>query len=813
MSDLADWLRGRPYYDRQIQHMKTIPSATAETTSPLLHREIEDALHAQGIDKLYTHQADALGAIRDGENVVLATPTASGKSLAYQIPALERGLSDPGRTLYIAPTQALLNDQMANFRELTRGLESDVSIGVFHGAISKEQRNHLKRRQRPEVVLMTPDMIHQSLLPWSHSSRNWRWFLETLDTVVVDEVHEFRGVFGSHVGLVLRRLNRLAMKYGNQPQYVCCSATIANPVEHAATITGQDESTYTLIDTDASAHGRQHWLFWNPPLDRSENDSADIHDVVDDTPMTADDDTPEGGTRKSNHAEAVRLFCDLVTRGLQTLVFTRTRQGTERYVQWADQELRDRGHQDLADAVASYHGELDSGRRNELESQLRDGSLRGVWSTNALELGIDIGSLDAVILDGHPGTSMSALQRAGRAGRGTSDSHIILVASNNPLDQYALKDPDSLFEGTESAISNPGNPQILDGHLYCAADETPLGLHDASVFGRKLPEHLDQLTDDGALQDYHPDGEPPEWTYTGEPSPQHNLVNIRDIGTRKFDLVDVMNRETLLTLPLEAALRDAHPDAIFHHQKRTYRVIECDYEHDRVLLRPVETNSHTRPRREKDVTVESIHDTTILDTETPLEVSFVELTVDSEITGYFYYANPNEEDGVERSFDQELPTHSITTNGFIFSVPADATRDVRMDDADENPLLGGLHAIEHTLISLFPIEILCDRTDIGGLSTDQHAFTGRNAIIVHDGYSGGVGLTRTAYRDVERLLSRTRDVITSCSCADGCPSCIYSPQCGNANRMLDKLAAQTILDEILKDRSCDRVLSQVESLE
>lgn len=800
MGNLTDWLRDRSYYDGQIEHTTTIPSATAETTTPLLHREIEDALDEQGIESLYAHQARALSAIRDGDNVVLATPTASGKSLAYQIPALERGLSDPGRTLYIAPTQALLNDQAASFRELTRSLDTRVEVGTFHGATTDQQRTYLKRRQQPEIVLMTPDMIHQSLLPWGHSNRHWRWFLETLDTVVVDEVHAFRGVFGSHVGLVLRRLNRLATKYGTSPQFVCCSATIANPVEHAATVTGQAEGTYTLVDTDASAHGRRHWIFWNPPLDRSEHDSPDIHEVREGGPESqAAEDTPEGGARKSNHAEAVRLFCDLVTRGLQTLVFTRTRQGTERYVQWADSELRDRGHGNLADAVTSYHGELSSTRRDEVESQLRDGSLRGVWSTNALEVGIDIGSLDAVILDGHPGTSMSALQRAGRAGRGTSDSHVILVASDNPLDQYTLRDPESLFEGTESAISNPENPQILDGHLYCAADETPLGLHDTSSFGPHLPDRLEHLAETGLLQKHHPDGRPPRWEYDGEPSPQHDLVDIRDIGMQELELIDVMTQETLLTLPLLAALRDAHPDAIFHHQKQTYRVIECDYSEGRIFLRPVETNSHTRPHREKDVTVESVHDTKQLDTAVPLQVSFAELTVDIEITGYFHYDSPQDDDGVERSFDQTLPTHSITTNGFIFTVPSTATREVRMGGEDESPLLGGLHAIEHTLISLFPIEILCDRSDIGGMSTTSHPFTGKNAIVVHDGYPGGVGLTRTAYNDLQRLLSRTRDVITSCRCADGCPSCIYSPQCGNANRTLDKSAAQTILHVLLTD--------------
>lgn len=813
MEQTIEWLKDRPYYEGQIVHEKRISGTSAQTTRVDLDERVEAALKRRDIEEPFQHQAEALAATRRGKHVILATPTASGKSLAYAVPALERALDHHGKTLYVAPTRALINDQAETLSAIAEDLGFDSRPGVrtYTGETPKPGRREIWAEQ-PDILLTTPDMLHQSFLPFSKSPKHWQWLFRQLETIVVDEIHEFRGIFGSHVSLVFRRLSRLAGYYDSTPQYICCSATIGNPIEHAAAVTGQPAPQFSLIDDDASATGPRHWVFWNPPLREEEQTIAEMAHARD--PSSGNDGTVEssqplkapvevphhneiiGGARRSHHPETVRLFCDLVQQGYQTLVFTRARQGAEQYANWCDHRLRERGAYDLADQVSAYHSALPDERRTTIETGLRDGSVRGVWSTNALELGIDIGSLDVVLLDGHPGTTMSTFQRAGRAGRGQDSSLVVLVASPNPLDQYCMANPDLLFDGDpEQAAVNPANTQILDDHIRCAAQELFLRTDDETYFGDQYPTLVAELDEAEELDRFSTKGGP-RWEYIGDDSPQHTM-DIRSIGDREIDLYDPLREEVLTSLPFGDALRDAHPGAIYHHQKETYRVTEAEFSADRVLVKTINTMGYTRPLTEKRITVEEDLETGNLASHEGVSVGFADMTVTEEVTGYMLYDHPSDEDGVEQSFDEPLPERTIRTRGLYFTIPPGPENDIRAASEKEDGFLASIHALEHALISLFPLEILCARRDVGGLSTEFHDHTGLSTIFVHDGHPGGVGLSREAFGNLEEMLDRTQEMLRNCPCEDGCPSCVHSPQCGNANRTLDKSLAIELLSRLV----------------
>ncbi|MGM0399461.1 MAG: DEAD/DEAH box helicase, partial [Halobacteriota archaeon] len=530
MDDIAAWFADRPYYDGQLTHERVVEAQDAATRSIALESRLASALADRGIDDLYEHQATAVEAIRGGQNVVLSTPTASGKSLAYTVPAVERAMDHGGRTLYVAPQNALIADQEESLTELAAdlGFGSRVSVAQYTGRLSDAEKRSVRDR-RPTILLTTPDMLHYALLPYAH--RLWDWFFGSLETVVVDEVHEYRGVFGSHVALVFRRLARMTDRFDADPQYVACSATIGNPVEHASRVTGRPESSFALVDEDTSAHGPKRWLFWNPPLHHGGD-----------------------GRRRSNHVETERIFADLVQRDLQTLVFARARQTTERYAQKSAATLRDRGEGTLANRIAAYQAALKPDRRRELEGAIDAGEIRGIWSTNALELGVDIGTLDAVVLDGYPGTRMNTFQQAGRAGRGDEESLVVLVAGEDQLDQYVMAHPEALFDGDpEQAVVNPENEQLLDDHLACAARESWLEPDDEEVFGETLPERVSRLTEDGLLSRRSTD-DGLKWVYDGEGSPQHEM-SLRTIDDREIQLL--VRGDTVASLALSDALRDA----------------------------------------------------------------------------------------------------------------------------------------------------------------------------------------------------------------------------------------------------------------
>jgi DEAD/DEAH box helicase domain-containing protein len=789
VDETIDWLRGRPYYDGQVEAHRTVPGSEGDFRAVDLEPRLESAFEKRGIDSLYRHQAEAIEAVREGENVVLATPTASGKSLAYTVPAFERAMDHGGRTLYVAPQNALINDQEETLSGLARdlGFGSRVSVAQYTGRLTKTEKQAVRDRQ-PTVVLSNPDMLHYALLP--HAHRLWDWFFKGLETVVLDEVHEYRGVFGSHVALVLRRLRRVCERFDAAPQFVCCSATIGNPVEHAANVTGAAESSFRLVDEDVSDTGPKHWVLWNPP--EYENPQAGT-----------------SGRRRSNHGETKRLFADLVSKDYQTLTFTRARQAAEQYAMESADELRDRGRDELAPDVTAYQAALGRDRRKEIEDGLHDGEVRGVWSTNALELGVDIGGLDAVLLDGYPGTRMAAFQQAGRAGRGDDPALVMLVAGEDQLDQYLMDNPDALFDGVsasnasggsegersessgdpERAVVNPVNDQLVPDHVLSAARESWLSPEDRKYFGEGFPDLVADLEDEDLLARRNTSSGV-RWTYDGDGSPQHEM-SLRSIDDREVNLLDRRNDDTIATLPFDDALTDAHPGAIYHHQGQSYEVVDLDLDKEVAELSPTWADYYTKVLHEKAITVEADLQEKRLSTREDVVVRFADVTMRKQITGFERRDRSGEALGRE---SLDLPEVSLRTKALYFTVPADVA--ATMEDRGDFP--GGIHAAEHGMISLFPLELLCDRGDIGGLSTPHHPHTDESTIFIYDGYPGGVGLTREGYETVEDLMGNTAEMIAACKCdsAGGCPACVQSPHCGNANDPLDKEQAQFLLEEL-----------------
>ncbi|WP_323676310.1 DEAD/DEAH box helicase [Halorubellus sp. PRR65] len=771
MDSVVEWLRGRPYYDGQVVYERTTPERGASFADVDVDSRVASALLGAGIEDVYGHQARAVEAVRGGEDVVLATPTASGKSLAYTIPAFERALDDRATTLYVAPQVALINDQTETLRELAGGLPfgSGVSVAQYTGQLSQTEKRDVRERQ-PTVLATTPDMLHYGILP--HAHRLWEWFFDRLETVVIDEVHAYRGVFGSHVALVLRRLQRLCERFDADPEFVCCSATIGNPVEHAATVVGRDESGFALVDDDESATGPRRWLLWNPPE------------------YDADDGWGEdGGRRRSPHVEAKNLFCDLVQRDLQTVVFTGSRQIAERYAQECATELRKRGETDRGERVAAYQAALRDGRREDIETRLHDGDLAGVWSTSALELGVDVGGLDAVILDGYPGTRMSTFQRAGRAGRGEDPALVCLVAGEDQLDQYVMGDPASLFDAPpERAVSNPENDQLLPAHVASAAQENWLSEADRAYFGDALDDVVGDLVRGGTLERRDTD-RGTRWTYAGGGSPQHE-TSLRTVDDREVDLVDERSDDAFATLSFADALRDAHEGAVYYHQGEKYEVRELDLDRDVAVCSPTWADYYTRTLHEKTIEVHADLDESAPFAREDVPCRFAEVRMRKRITGFERRDAQSGETLGEVPLD--LPETTLETRALYYTVPGD----VQTAITAEYDFPGAIHAAEHAQIAMFPTTVLCDRRDIGGLSTPLHPHTGEPTVFVYDGHPGGVGLARTAYEDVHALSARTVEMLDACACEDGCPACVQSPHCGNANDPLDKAGATHLLDAL-----------------
>jgi DEAD/DEAH box helicase domain-containing protein len=736
-------------YKKQIAHLEVIPSQKAsfgELEKPL-PENIQNCILNRKI-RLYSHQAEAINKVRQGKNIVIVTPTASGKTLAFNIPVLETIDRDSKATaLYLYPTKALTNDQLKVLREMEKETGVEVYPNVYDGDTPSHQRSNI--RENSKIILTNPYGLHQ-YLPWHFK---WRTFFQNLKFVIIDEAHVYRGVFGSNVAMLLRRLFRICNHYGSDPKIILSSATIANPEEHAKKLTGKD---FEVIATDGAPRGKKTFMFWNPPF-------------IDET----------NTARRSTHQETKDLLTLNILNNLQTLCFTTSRQMAELITRWTKEEFYKKSPK-LADAVTAYRAGYLPQERREIENRLKNKNLIGVVSTNALELGIDIGSLDSVIISGYPGTVISTWQQAGRAGRSNTDSLVTLVAFQNPLDQYFMKHPKDFFgRPHEQAIIDLQNRYISLGHIMCAACELPITESDRKYFPELFIDSLKALEQQNLIRKT-----PRGWVYSGTARPVE-IVNLDSISDKTVTVV--CDGNVLETLALTKAYEEVHEGAVLLHQGETYISEELDLKSLTARVRKEDVNYHTEAKKTVDVAVKKV----LEEKQNGIRVGIGELGI-TEIYHEFLVKTYDEVIGRQ---PLDLPPLTFDTVGMWFTVPDEIRDEIESKGLDFE---GGLHAVEHAMIAMSPIYAMCDRWDIGGLSTSMHPDTGTPTIFIYDGFEGGIGISETLYATVGELWDKTLQLISNCECKDGCPSCIYSPKCGNENEPLDKKAASVILEKLLK---------------
>ncbi len=749
-------LTAHPSYVDQIAHIEHLPSHEAvygELEAPL-PLALEERLKDEGRLPLYRHQAEAVNHIRSGDNVMVATPSASGKTLCYNIPVLEKLLADPrARALYLYPTKALAQDQLRSLRGLSGALLSPVDFAIFDGDTPYAERASVRKHAR--VILSNPDMLHVGILP---NHRSWSSFLRNLKYVVLDEAHVYRGVFGSHVALILRRLRRLCELYNAHPQFIFCSATIANPGEHAERLTGLP---FTIVASDGSPRGSKEFVFWNPPVTDKEK-----------------------STRRSPNSEATHLFTQLVSRDIRTLTFTRTRRLAELIYTYSRDQLA-QSNAPLSRRIRPYRAGYLPELRREIERALFSGELLGVVATNALELGIDIGDLDATVLTGYPGSIASTWQQAGRSGRSGGGSLSFLIAMDNPLDQYFMRHPEAFFEkSAENALINPHNPYILRAHLLCAAWEMALSVADQKFFGFSFAPGVKELEEQGLLVQRNG-----KWylsTSIGYPA---QGVGIRGVSGERYALMDTSSNALIETIEADTAFFQIYPGAVYLHQGEPYLVTNLDVPARTAYAEPTAVPYYTDDKELTDLSIKKVLSSKKIG---DIEVSVGDVAVTTSVTGFKKKKHFTDEVIGEEALD--LPPIHFETVGLWFDLPKDAGERIFRDGLD---YAGGLHAVEHAAIGILPLFALCDRNDIGGVSTPLHADTRKAQVFIYDAYPGGTGIAEKGYELIEQLWQATLQVVAECPCQDGCPSCIQSPKCGNNNEPLDKKAAILLLEGLI----------------
>jgi len=706
-----------------------------------LHPRVREALAAQGIDTLYTHQRQAWDAAARGEHVVVTTGTASGKTLAFNLPVLDAIASDSKqRALYLYPTKALAQDQL---RALSSFQLPRLRAAIYDGDTETERRWQI--RKWANLVLTNPDMLHVGVLP--HHDR-WGDVLSNLRYVIVDEAHVYRGVFGSHVANVLRRLRRLAKIHGAEPQFLLASATIANPGELVESLLGVRAS---VVGDDGAPRAERTVVLWNPPLTDEEL-----------------------GLRASPLGEASRLLGELVTRRLRTLLFAKSRKAAELIHRFTADRLGD------SSRLSPYRAGYTPAQRREIEQRLSAGELLGVSATNALELGIDVGLLDAVVSVGFPGTVSSLRQQWGRAGR-RGHGLAALIASEDALDQYFMREPQALLgRRVEAAILDHENHRVLDGHVRAAAFEAPLDDGDRAVLGDTALERAAELpelkrTDAGYV-----------WAGRDYPAAR---VPLRSTGMDAFTVVDRETGSVLGLVEHERAFSTVHEGAIYLHRGEQFRVVSLDLEARAALVEPFAGDYYTQAKKETMTAIDQARRTAW---RCGLELSFGDVVVTEQVVAYQKKSIHD-----QASFDLvelDLPQTEFETEAIWFVPQPWMTEDLD----SERRLLGSLHAAEHSLIALLPLWAMCDRWDIGGLSTNVHFQTGAPTIFVYDGHPGGVGITERGFEAFEGWVADTAGMLRGCPCLLGCPSCVQSPKCGNLNEPLDKAGSLAVLERMSK---------------
>lgn len=745
----------------RLRHVEVLPprAPTYGVWPEWVAPAVREAFIARGVVRPWQHQVQGAEEAHAGRHVVVSTGTASGKSLIYQAPALTACLEQRGQrgergasTLYVAPTKALAQDQLASLSAL--GL--DVRATTHDGDSSREQRDWA--RDHGEYLLTNPDMLHHSMLP-GHA--RWARFWKSLRYVVIDECHHYRGVFGAHVSHILRRLRRICALYGAEPTFVLASATVAEAADLGERLTGH---AMTAVTEDTSPRGQVALALWEPPF----------------TSHLGENGAP---VRRSATSEVADLLTDLVVEGVRTLAFVRSRRGAESVAATAGANLAEVAPE-LASRVAPYRGGYLPEERRAIEQRLRSGDLIGLAATNALELGIDVSGLDAVLLAGFPGTRAALWQQVGRAGREGQDALGILVARDDPLDTYLVTHPDALIgRPVEACVFDPANHHVLGPHLLAAAEESPLSSEELALFGPSAHEAVDALTLANLLR-----RRGGRWFWTDRRRAS-DFADIRSAGGAPVQLVEGSTGRVVGTVDAGSAHGTAHAGAVYVHLGETWLVTSLDLEHSVAVLVREDPAYSTSAREITDIHLVAEHRHQTWDR---CRLSFGEVEVSHQVVSFLKRRVPSGEVLGEEPLD--LPERTLHTSAVWWTMPAAVLEDAGLAQAD---LPGAAHAAEHAAIGLLPLFATCDRWDIGGVSTALHPDTGQLTVFVYDGHPGGAGFAERGFAIARDWLDATREAIAGCACTEGCPSCVQSPKCGNQNHPLDKSGALILLKALL----------------
>ena len=740
-------LKSSEQFGPQIVGHKTLPASKATLSSiSFLLPELQELLKNLAIRDLYSHQAEAVKHVLDSKNILVATPTASGKSLIYNLPVFTQLINNPAsRALYIFPLKALAQDQLITINKMADLLprhcfdKPRIPAAVYDGDTTPYMRKKI-RENLPGILITNPDMLHLSMLPYQET---WGHLFANLTHVVLDEVHTYRGVFGSHMAWVIKRLQRTCALYGSKPVFLLSSATVGNPAELGANLLDED---ILVVKKSGAPRPVRHITLLNP-LD-------------------------------SAATTASMLLQAAIHRGLRTIVYTQSRKMTELITMWTEQRLADhRG------CIASYRAGFLPEERRSIEKKLASGALLGVISTSALELGIDIGNLDICLLVGYPGSMMATWQRSGRVGRGMQDSLTVLIGHVDALDQFFMRHPASFFKrNIEPVVLNPSNPAILKSHLVCMAAEAPLATNDPSFTITKYRPFLHELTETGdLLQSATGD----TW-FAARKYPQRQ-VSLRGSGTR----YSILNKTRKLIGEIDGfrALKECHAGAIYLHRANTYQIEHLDLEAHEIIAQRSKAHFFTRVLSNKETKILQTQDTRQVGS---TRVHFGTLQVTETITGYQKILTGSQK--VIARLPLDLPPHIFQTEGLWIEIPEWINQKSVQNQAH---FMGGIHALEHAVIGVLPLLVLCDRNDIGGISQPWHEQLQGAAVFIYDGHAGGVGLTRKGFSLIEKLLAQTLQNVKECPCQSGCPSCVHSPKCGSGNRPIDKSSCLQILSWLL----------------
>ncbi len=759
------------YSESTLTHMVTLPASKAKYVDwpSWVPASLRDALLNRGINKLFSHQEQTAHLAWNGQHVVVATGTSSGKSLGYQLPILSALGTDPTAcALYLTPTKALGSDQLTSTSTLLRDIPDfhPINPAPYDGDTPSEARSGIRDLSR--FVFTNPDMVHASMLA-NHS--RWARLLRHLKFIVIDEYHAYRGVFGANVSMVIRRLLRIAAFYGSHPTVILASATSSDPEIHASRLLG---APVKAVTEDGAPTGERTVLLWEPGfIEGAEGENG-------------------APVRRAASTEAANIMATLISEGARTLTFVRSRRQAEIVALRAQEELSTLGRPDFARRVASYRAGYLAEDRRRLERLLDDGTLLGVASTNALELGIDVGGLDAVVTAGFPGTVASFWQQAGRAGRRGQGSLVVLVARDEPMDTYLVHHPAALLEKpVEAAVFDPTNPHVIRGHVYCAAVEKPLTEAEVAAFGAQ--KVVEKLEIEGLLRKRPRGWFAVEKPMSGDPdelSPDsaHQQVSLRGGSGSEFMIVDISDGRLLGTIDSAKAMSQTHPGAVYLHQGESFVIDELDLEENLALARPELPDYTTYARSDTDIRITSAPlEDEVFDAGGGLWVANVEVQVTDRVTGYVTRLS----DGTTLDATPlYLPPQILQTRAVAYTIDPLALEAMGIPAAD---IPGALHAAEHAAIGMLPLLATCDRWDIGGVSTALHADTGYPTVFVYDGMDGGAGFADTGFRRFAQWIEATFEVVRSCSCESGCPSCVQSPKCGNGNNPLDKAGAIKLL--------------------